>query len=510
MGEVYKATDLETGREVAVKALLDSLAVKPEAITRFQHEGEALRELKHPNIVGFLEAFQHNDRQILVMEYVPGGSLSDLLTNGPLPIEQARGIALELCDALTRAHHRHIIHRDLKPGNILLAEDGSPLLSDFGVARLTGDGRTRLTNTGVAVGTPDYMPPEAWRGQPLDERADIWALGVTLFEMLTGRKPFSGSTISEVMYLTLNSDPPEVQDLRPDVPPGLAAVIAKMLRRDLTERYQNARDVAADLARGAPLIPLPPRPGGEPTAESGPDIAPKDSGGSAVWRLRKALDHWTRLWRPIIAAAFVIGITAGVWQWAARPALAEQLNNRGVAYYVAGELPEARTMYEWALWLDADYAVAHYNLGQVYEDLLDDAQARDEYRLAIEGGLDAAYNNLGHLYILARECDTAAELLIQGLDRAQDSVVRSRLLKNLGWARLCQGRQAEAEANLREAIALDPEAAAAHCLLAQVLDTPTLSDEALPEWEACLRAASSRNPDEDKWIEMARERLGQQ
>jgi serine/threonine-protein kinase len=160
MGIVYRAVDTQSGRDVAVKVISSELAVDAEALERFKREGEALRKLKHPNIVEFLDAFQHEERYVIVMEYVSGGSLHELITMGTLPVARASRIALELCDALIRAHHLNIIHRDLKPENILINEDGTPKLADFGVARLSEG--TRMTRSGTQVGTPYYMSPEAW------------------------------------------------------------------------------------------------------------------------------------------------------------------------------------------------------------------------------------------------------------------------------------------------------------------------------------------------------------
>src|SRR3990172_7215103 len=138
MGTVYRATDSQTNQDVAIKGISRELALNPEMMERFRREGEALQQLRHPNIVGFIEAFQHEEQYVIVMEYVGGGSLHSLIKQGPLSIDRARQIALDLCDALIRAHRLNIIHRDIKPENVLMAEDGTPRLTDFGVGRLGG------------------------------------------------------------------------------------------------------------------------------------------------------------------------------------------------------------------------------------------------------------------------------------------------------------------------------------------------------------------------------------
>lgn len=250
MGEVYLATDKSTGQQVAVKVLARSLSTNPDSLERFRREAETLRQLDHPNIVKFVDAFDHEGQYVIVMEYVSGGSLHDLLKNGPLPIERAHRIALELCDALIRSHHLNIVHRDLKPDNVLLDKDGKPKLADFGVARL--EEGTRMTRTGTQVGTPYYMAPEAWEGKPLDAQADIWSLGIMLFEMLAGQVPFGGDTPLAVMSQVNTAALPNLKKMRADAPAGLIKVIKRMLTRDKKRRYPTMREVAVDLERRQP------------------------------------------------------------------------------------------------------------------------------------------------------------------------------------------------------------------------------------------------------------------
>jgi tRNA A-37 threonylcarbamoyl transferase component Bud32 len=248
MGEVYRATDTQTGQEVAVKVITQRVAVDEEMVARFRREGETLRQLRHANIVAFVDMFAVGKQQAIVMEYVPGGSLHSLIQRGPLPIDRALRITLELSDALSRAHLLNIVHRDIKPENVLLAEDGTPKLTDFGVARLLSETH-RLTGTGTQMGTPYYMSPEAWEGKTLDEQADIWSLGVMLFEMATGQVPFTGETLVAVMNKVLSTPPPDLKTLRPGVPPALVKIIERMLARDKASRYTSMREVALDVER---------------------------------------------------------------------------------------------------------------------------------------------------------------------------------------------------------------------------------------------------------------------
>jgi serine/threonine protein kinase len=248
MGEVYLATDEQTSQQVAVKILSHQLSARPEALERFRREAETLRQLDHPNIVKFVDAFEHEGQFVIVMEYLLGGSLHDVIKAGPMQIDRARRITLELCDALIRSHHLNIIHRDIKPENVLLDKDGKPKLADFGVARL--EEGTRMTRTGTQVGTPYYMSPEAWEGKPLDAQADIWSLGVMFFEMLAGKVPFGGDTGAAVMNKVLTAPPPDLKKMRDDTPPGLVRIVSGMLTRDKKRRYQTMRQVAVDLESG--------------------------------------------------------------------------------------------------------------------------------------------------------------------------------------------------------------------------------------------------------------------
>lgn len=247
MGAVYRGVDTLTDETVAIKRLKhDIIAQDPDIVERFKREGEALRQLNHPNIVKMLAAFQEDDQHYLVMEYIPGGSLYDLLHHtSSLSVEHTLRIALELTDALTRAHHLNIIHRDLKPANVLIAEDGTPRLADFGIAYLRG--RERVTRTSSMIGTLSYLSPEALEGQGIDNYADIWAFGVMLFEMLTGQRPFDRKTLTQTLAAILTDPPPDLEQLRPDIPVALVDLIYRMLEKDPGQRIPRFRQVGAAL-----------------------------------------------------------------------------------------------------------------------------------------------------------------------------------------------------------------------------------------------------------------------
>ncbi|MCB9101985.1 MAG: protein kinase [Anaerolineales bacterium] len=271
MGNVYRGLDLQNGQTVAVKVLRPEIvAADPDQVARFVREGEALRQLNHPNIVKLLAAAEQDGRYYLVMEYVAGGSLHDLIGRaGLLPIRRIVEIALDLADALTRAHRLGIIHRDLKPANVLLTPDGGPRLTDFGAARLSDS--SQATETGLLFGTLNYLSPEGGDGQTLDERADIWALGVMLFEMLTGQPPFRGETLAATLSAIMTQPTPDLTPYRSDIPPALADLVYRMLVKERAQRIPSVRLVGAELEAimtgrsMTPSTPLP-VPAGPPPA----------------------------------------------------------------------------------------------------------------------------------------------------------------------------------------------------------------------------------------------------
>jgi serine/threonine protein kinase len=248
MGEVFQGLDLETGKPVAIKVLRsDVVAQQPEMITRFIREGQLLRDLNHPNIVRYLDIDTLNGQHFLVMEYVRGGSLKDYLQqHAPLAVDAILRISLELADALTRAHHLDIIHRDLKPDNVLLAEDGTPRLSDFGLARPLQ--AQSLSESHHIMGTPHYLSPEMLQGEDIDARVDIWAFGVMLYEMLAGIRPFRGDNMAALLTCILTTPPqPELDVLRPDMPVALVDLVYRMLAKQRAERIPSCRHVGVEL-----------------------------------------------------------------------------------------------------------------------------------------------------------------------------------------------------------------------------------------------------------------------
>jgi serine/threonine protein kinase/Tfp pilus assembly protein PilF len=245
MGVVYQAEDTQLKRTAALKFLPPDRTHIPELHERFMHEAQAAAALNHPNIVTIYEINEHQDQTYIAMEYVEGQTLKDRIDRGPLPLEEAIDIALQIAEGLKKAHQKVIVHRDIKPANIIITDEGVVKILDFGVAKLKGT--TCLTQEGTTIGTAAYMSSEQASGKEADQRSDIWSLGVILYEMITGRLPFMGEHNQTVIYAILNQEPEPVTGLRSGVPMELERIIDKALAKDPEERYQNVADLKVDL-----------------------------------------------------------------------------------------------------------------------------------------------------------------------------------------------------------------------------------------------------------------------
>ena len=271
MATVYKAKDTLLDRFVAIKVIrTDQFApsMLDEMRKRFEREAKALAKLSHPNIVHVHDYGEFEGAPYLVMEYLSSGTLKDAPA-GPIPWQRALQILLPIAHALAYAHEHGVIHRDIKPANILLTENGLPMLSDFGIAKLLGsnDGGT-LTTAGMSIGTPQYMAPEQWTGQS-GPQSDIYSLGVVLYELVTGRKPFTADTPAGVMLKQVNEPLPSPRQFAPDLPEGLEAVLVKALARDPAGRYESMNEFAAALEALPSAMKLEVGPGGETLVASG-------------------------------------------------------------------------------------------------------------------------------------------------------------------------------------------------------------------------------------------------
>ena|SRR5579875_2150847 len=246
MSTVYRAFDETLERRVAIKLLNREVSSDSDELERFRREARAVAQLSHPHIVGVIDAGEDDGRPYIVFEYVQGETLKERIRRlGRLPIPEAVAYAIEIARALSAAHARHIVHRDVKPQNVLLDEEGSAKVTDFGIARtLEEEG---LTADGRVIGTTDYVSPEQAQGQPVTGRSDLYSLGIVLYEMLVGEVPFKGESQVAVAMKHVRQPLPDVQRVRPEVSAALAAVLDRATAKDPTERYADAGELIAEL-----------------------------------------------------------------------------------------------------------------------------------------------------------------------------------------------------------------------------------------------------------------------
>ena len=249
MAEVYRARDQLLDRPVALKVLFPELSVDRSFVERFRREAQAAANLSHPNIVPVFDWGEDSGTYFIVMEFVDGRALSSILrTAGPLHPDRAAEIAADVAGALSYAHRHGVVHRDVKPGNVLITEEGTIKVTDFGIARAVNTEES-VTQTGAVMGTATYFSPEQAEGMGVDSRSDIYSLGVVLFEMVTGRPPFLGDTPVAVASKHVREHPPAPREVNPGVPPDLEAIILKCLAKSPDHRYATGDDLRIDLLR---------------------------------------------------------------------------------------------------------------------------------------------------------------------------------------------------------------------------------------------------------------------
>jgi serine/threonine protein kinase len=263
MGVVYKAEDTKLKRLVALKFLPPGFTKEPAAKERFLTEAQAAAALNHSNIVTVYEIDDYEDRVnsqpghrvnsqpghrvYIAMEFVQGENLKEKIARGPLKIDEALNIAVQICEGLKEAHEQGVVHRDIKSANIMIDEKNQVKIMDFGLAKLKG--QTKITKEGTTLGTAAYMSPEQARGMDVDHRTDLWSLGVVLYESITGQFPFKGEYEQAILYAIMNEGPGPVTGLRTGVPPELERIIDKTLAKDPGGRYQHADDLIVDLRK---------------------------------------------------------------------------------------------------------------------------------------------------------------------------------------------------------------------------------------------------------------------
>ena len=254
MGAVYKGVDMMTEREVAIKALRPELASQPEVAERFRSEAVTLAKLNHPNIATLYNFFRQGDEYYMVLEFVRGETLDDLIRqHGAMPIERAVPLFCKVLEGIDHAHEEGIVHRDIKPANMMLTTKGALKVLDFGIARILGT--ARMTKAGHLIGTIEYMAPEQVKGLETDARSDIYSLGMLLYEMLTGRVPFDIQNEFELMSAQINQMPPPPRELNPNIPAEVDLAIMRAIAKDPDARYQTAGEFREVLLTAG--LPMP-------------------------------------------------------------------------------------------------------------------------------------------------------------------------------------------------------------------------------------------------------------
>jgi serine/threonine protein kinase len=308
MGEVYQAKDRKLGRDVAIKVLPEEFARDADRVSRFQREAKLLASLNHPNIAAIYGLEESSGTNFLVLELVGGDTLADRIKAGPIPVEEALKLALQIAEALEAAHEKGVIHRDLKPANIKVTPEGKVKVLDFGLAKAFAGDQADVnssksptlshlaTQQGVILGTAGYMSPEQAKGKTVDKRADIWAFGVVLFEMLTGRQLFTGETVSENLAAVLMKEP-DFSTLLPTLHPRIRLLLERCLEKEVKNRYGSINDARVDIQKAL--------------ADPSGVFAQPVSAVESRMKLRTVL--------PWVAAVVVLSVVAGVVGWKLKP-----------------------------------------------------------------------------------------------------------------------------------------------------------------------------------------------
>ncbi|MDP9073207.1 MAG: serine/threonine protein kinase [Actinomycetota bacterium] len=301
--ESYKAVDIRNGKTVVLKIPDPALFADQGIFNRYRREAEVARHLHHPSVQGGIDVQDSRTEPYLVLEYVDGQPLRKKMQShgGLLPTSTVIDWGTQLARALAYLHSQGVVHRDLKPENVLVTSDGRLVIADFGTAQLEGARRLTWRHLSESLGTPDYMSPEQVQGERGDARSDLYSWGVMMYEMLTGRVPFKGDNWMAVMAGHLSGDPKPIHKLRPDVPPGLEAVVGHAMRRYPEHRYQSAAELLADLERVDKLDP------------SHYDTSPeKPMGGMAATESTKRLWAFVAMIAAIFAGIVAVIITLSV------------------------------------------------------------------------------------------------------------------------------------------------------------------------------------------------------
>jgi len=459
MGVVYKAWDPTLERPLALKSIRAEMA--HDGKERFLQEARACSRIGHPNIVTVYAAGEQDGHPYLAMELVHGRTLSDLVEESAVPWTDAVRWTIDLLGALDALHHEGIIHRDLKPHNVMLTDDGVVKLMDFGLAKV--ESAVTMTAVGASLGTAAYMSPEQAAGKRADARSDLFSTGTVLYQMVTGRLPFTGEHPLSVMYAIQNTDAPAMEVPGEEAPPRLEAVVRKAMARDPEDRYPTAAEFRAALREilepGGAAVPASKRRGIFVVAAIAVAIAIvaflMTRGGEGPAARDLAIQH-NELGQSYEAANNLDGARAEYRAAIAADATyAVPYNNLATLEMRGQNWARADSLLQRALGLDEAYAAAHFNRGGVLWEMDDLAGAEREYRAAIAADPSEvlAYSNLGVLLLEQDRLDGARDALEAG---ETANPLSAPLVRNLGRLSLAEGDTTAAVSYLRRALSLSP------------------------------------------------------
>jgi len=463
MGEVWKARDPRLNRDVAIKISTRQFS------DRFEREAQAIAALNHPNI-----CILHDiGPDYLVMEYIEGATLAERIKRGSIPLEEAIGIARQIADALEAAHEKSIVHRDLKPANIKIRPDGSVKVLDFGLAKaggsveVTPDSPTALTLTGVILGTAGYMAPEQARGKHVDKRADIWAFGVVLYEMVTGQKLFQGETPSDSLAAVLTREPDWDR-----VPERLQRVLRLCLEKNLRRRLRDIGDAR--------------------------HLLDTEAGTTASVATARRTPGWSR--REWLIAGPATGVCVcgaiGYWTWSHAPYRPKPSSiewySRGVRALHSTTYESARKALEQAVSNDPGFALAHASLAQAYDELDYTERAKESMLRAVTLAADTRLSQPDQRRLrtfqlmISRDYERAAILLAQ-MESAASPAEKPAAALEYGWLAQRRDRTAEAAEAYERALKLDPSYAPARLRLGYMLNREGHLDPAQKSFQEAER-----------------------
>ncbi len=502
MGVVYKAEDTRLRRFVALKFLPDEVAKNPQALARFQREAQAASALNHPNIITIYENDSHNGVAFIAMEYVRGHSLAELLRHRDLADGETISFALQIVEALTKAHEAGIVHRDLKPSNVMITHDGLVKVLDFGLAKVaavagpsnTGAGaspgvtetETLLSTPGSTIGTLSYMSPEQARGERVDARSDLFSFGVMFFEMLTRTLPSSGDNLLAVLHNLHFGAPKDIRHLRPDLPQEVAAVVGRCLQKMPADRYQSAAEICRDLRAAQ----------GSGVADSTGKFPAGAAGGPAAWPRAVPLQDvplrdaqgLRRKWQLAAGLSLLALIAATVAVPSAR---------HRARYWFARFLPASHRAAEivqenpFALQRQAQAYLERWDV----PDNLDRSIALLNRAIELDHDYAPAYASLTFAYFEKNRLNPDPQWVKQATQSAARALQLNSDLAEAhlaaGVAAMLGGKNSEAESEFRKASDLDPKSSKPHRWLGFLLTRSGKSKQAEEELHRALTLDSS-------------------